>query len=49
MELFLECNGHEPVATDTDCVVTMLAVAAGTLDEAQLAARLRRKTRRRGF
>ncbi|MBE0550030.1 MAG: type II toxin-antitoxin system death-on-curing family toxin [Rubrivivax sp.] len=37
MELFLECNGYELVAGDADCVVTMLAVAAGAMDEAQLA------------
>jgi len=48
MELFLECNGYELVATDADCVVTMLSVAAGTLDEAQLADWLCRNTRRRG-
>lgn len=33
VELFLELNGFELVAADADCVLTMLAVAAGTLDE----------------
>jgi len=41
MELFLACNGYELIAEDADCVVTMLAVAAGTIDEAQLAAWVR--------
>ncbi|ODV12734.1 MAG: death-on-curing protein [Rubrivivax sp. SCN 70-15] len=47
MELFLACNGDELVADDADCVVTMLAVAAGTLDEAALADWLRRNIRPR--
>jgi len=38
MELFLACNGCELIADDADCVATMLGVAAGTIDEAQLAA-----------
>ena len=42
VELFLALNGHELVASDADCVTTMLAVAAGELDEAGLAAWLRR-------
>jgi death on curing protein len=49
MCLFLGLNGLRLVASQADAALTMLAVAAGTLDEAQLAARLRRKTRRRGF
>jgi death-on-curing protein len=32
-ELFLALNGHDLVASDEDCVLTMLSVAAGTLDE----------------
>lgn len=32
-ELFLALNGHDLVASDEDCVFTMLSVAAGTLDE----------------
>ena len=46
-ELFLALNGSELTAGDADCVVTMLAVAAGTLDEAALAEWLRRHTRPR--
>lgn len=37
MELFLVLNGQELVATDADCVLTMLGVAAGTIDETQFA------------
>ncbi len=47
MTLFLECNGHDLVADDADCVMTMLAVAAGTLDEGALAAWLRQHSRPR--
>ena len=47
MELFLECNGYELLADDANCVVTMLSVAAGTLDEAALADWLRRNIRPR--
>ena len=42
VELFLACNGHELEAEDVDCVLTMLAVAAGTLDDAQFADWIRR-------
>jgi len=41
LELFIELNGHELVADDADCVVTMLAAAAGEIDEATLAAWVR--------
>lgn len=41
VELFLALNGHDLVAADADCVLTMLAVASGTLDEAAFAAWLR--------
>ena len=34
VELFLLLNGQELMADDADCVTTMLAVAAGQLDEA---------------
>ncbi len=42
LELFLGCNGQVLAADDADCVMTMLAVAAGTLDETALAAWIRR-------
>ena len=32
-ELFLRCNGYALMAEDVACVLTMLAVASGTLDE----------------
>ncbi len=32
-ELFLRLNGYKLTATDTECVLTMLAVAAGDLTE----------------
>lgn len=41
VELFLELNGHELIADDSACVLTMLAVASGSLDEAAFAAWLR--------
>jgi death on curing protein len=42
VELFLALNGHDLLADDAECVQTMLAVAAGTLDEPGLAAWIRR-------
>ena len=36
-ELFLVLNGHELTASDEDCVSTILALAAGTLGESDLA------------
>lgn len=41
VELFLQLNGQELVADDADCVLTMLAVAAGQIDEPAFAAWLR--------
>lgn len=41
MAVFLELNGVELIATETEVVTTMLALAAGELDEAGLAAWLR--------
>lgn len=40
-ELFLALNGHELTAGDADCVLTMLTVAAGEIDEAAFAAWIR--------
>lgn len=40
-ELFLNLNGHDLVATDADCVLTMLGVAAGEVSEEAFAAWLR--------
>ncbi|WP_374673212.1 type II toxin-antitoxin system death-on-curing family toxin [Ideonella sp.] len=42
MELFLALNGHTLDAEDAECVLTMWAVAAGTLDEPALAGWIRR-------
>jgi len=47
MELFLSLNGVELTAADTDCVLTMLALAAGELTEEQLAEWIRRHARTR--
>ena len=47
VELFLAFNGHDLVADDADCVLTMLAVAAGSLDEPGFAAWLRTHSRPR--
>ena len=41
VELFLRLNEQVLVADDADCVLTMLSVAAGALDEAAFAAWLR--------
>lgn len=41
IELFLSLNGYELVADDTDCVLTMMAVAAGELSEEELASWIR--------
>jgi death-on-curing protein len=40
-ELFLALNGHELTADDGDCVITMLSMAAGDIDEPTFAAWLR--------
>ena len=42
VELFLMLNGFELSASDEACVLTMLAVADGSLDEAAFALWLRR-------
>ena len=47
VELFLLLNGHELVADDADCVITMLGVAAGSIDEPAFAAWLRARCRPR--
>lgn len=47
MELFLVLNSHELLASDADCVLTMLAVAAGEIDEPACAAWIREKSVRR--
>jgi death-on-curing protein len=44
VELFLALNGFEFLADDAACAVTMIAVAAGQLHEAALAAWLREYT-----
>ena len=44
VELFLALNGRELQADDGACVLTMLAVASGTLDEPAFAAWLRTHT-----
>lgn len=47
-ELFLSLNGYELQASDADCVITMLAVAAGELSEDAFAAWLRQHCAPRG-
>jgi death-on-curing protein len=46
-ELFLVLNGYKLLATDADCVLTMLGVAAGDLDEAAIAAWIRHNVKPR--
>ncbi len=41
VELFLDLNGQTLAASDADCVMTMLKVAAGDIDETQFAQWLR--------
>ena len=47
VELFLALNGQCLVSDDADCVLTMLAVAAGELDEPRFAAWVRAHTQPR--
>lgn len=47
LELFLELNGYSLEADDTQCVLTMLAMAAGETDEAAFAAWVRESSRPR--
>jgi death-on-curing protein len=47
VELFLALNGIDLVADDAACVMTMLGVAAGSLDEAAFATWLRAHTQAR--
>ena len=47
MGLFLFLNGHRLTATQADATVTMLAVAAGEIDEATLADWIRRNMAKR--
>ena len=48
IELFLQLNGAALHASDADCVLTMLSVAAGDLPEDALATWLRQHTAPRG-
>lgn len=45
VELFLALNGAELWATDADCVLTMLDVAAGAIEEPAFAAWIRTHSR----
>ncbi len=47
VELFLALNGWTLAAGDADCVLAMLRLAAGELEEADFAAWLRQHTQRR--
>jgi death-on-curing protein len=47
VELFLDLNGFVLEAGDAECVLTMLAVAAGQMDEAAFAHWLRQHSRAR--
>lgn len=46
-ELFIALNGTRFGASDADCVLTMLALAAGDIDEPTFAAWLRERVARR--
>lgn len=43
-EMFLLLNGYELVADDAQCAITMLAVAAGEITEAEFATWIRQHT-----
>lgn len=47
VELFLALNGYELRAGDVECVTTMLALAAGEIDEASFARWLREHAQKR--
>lgn len=47
VELFLDLNGFDLMADDTDCVLTMLALAAGHIDEVTFAGWLRQHSQKR--
>ena len=47
LEAFLNFNGNELQADDVDCVLTMLAVAAGNIDETSLAEWIRQHLQHR--
>ena len=47
VEVFLALNGHESLANDAECAVTMLDLAAGTRTEAAFAQWLRAHTQPR--
>ena len=47
LELFLALNGFELNASDVDCVLTMLAVASGEMDEPMLADWIRHNIKKR--
>jgi death on curing protein len=47
VELFIELNGNELIASDADCVLTMLAVASGQIDEPAFAHWVRQHSRAR--
>ncbi|MDQ2917152.1 MAG: type II toxin-antitoxin system death-on-curing family toxin, partial [Pseudomonadota bacterium] len=46
VELFLKLNGYRLTAEDAACVLTMLAVAAGDIDEPTFAAWIREHSRK---
>ena len=46
-ELFLTLNGYTLQADDADCVLTVLALAAGELEEAAFAAWIRERSEQR--
>ncbi|ABD71113.1 Death-on-curing protein [Rhodoferax ferrireducens T118] len=47
LELFLALNGYDLTATDADCVLIMLSVAAGDIEEAAFAQWIRQHVQAR--
>jgi death on curing protein len=48
LEAFLVLNGYELVAEDAQCVLVILSLASGALDETQLADWIRRNSKAKG-
>lgn len=44
VDLFLQLNGYQLIADDAKCVLTMLAVAAGEVDEVSFASWIRQNS-----
>ncbi len=46
LELFLECNGYELTVDDMQCVLIILSIASGAINESDLAGWIRKNSSR---